>query len=242
VNRSIRSRARAGANLLLRRFGLELTRPFSDYIPLKPTLTAARDANMPVGEYIDFVFNVASATQDTIDQLVDLGVLTDDVDRVCEVGPGTGRYLERVLSITRATSYEIYETSNAWRRWLVGQYGVTAHPADGKTLVHTETESVDLVHAHKVIPGLPIFTVCRYFDEMTRVVRGRGSVVFDVLTEQCLDDNLLEKWWAGSEWPQSMVTKQFAIDFFDRRGFSFTGTFVIPMTPGITEYLVFSRK
>jgi hypothetical protein len=38
-----------------------------------------------------------------------------------------------------------------------------------------------------------------------------------------------------------VVPRQWAIEYFARRGFQLDGTFKITMMPGITEYLVFTR-
>lgn len=50
----------------------------ANFLPLKPTLEAARDAGLSVGDYIDTVINNSpGATQDTMDRMADLGVFAD---------------------------------------------------------------------------------------------------------------------------------------------------------------------
>jgi len=40
-----------------------------------------------------------------------LGVFDGEIERVCEIGPGTGRYLDKVLKLAKPTYCEIYETA-----------------------------------------------------------------------------------------------------------------------------------
>lgn len=243
---SFRKLAAQRVNALIAPLGVELVRrnraDFAHYIPFGATLAAARQAGLSVGDYIDERYNVPGATQDTIDRMAALGVFLKPLERICEIGPGSGRYLERTLRRARPTRYEVYETARDWRAWLEREYGVTAHDCDGASLRHTPSDSVDLIHAHKVLPGLPIFTTSGYFAEMARVVKAGGMIVFDVLTEACLTDEYLGRWLPGHQWPLSMIPKAFAVDFFARRGFRLIGGFFIPMVPGITEYLCFQRQ
>jgi hypothetical protein len=174
-----------------------------------------------------------------------LGIFKDKIERVCEIGPGSGRYLEKILKICNPKYYEIYETANEWEKWLVQKYNVIPFPTDGRSLSHTPSQSIDLVQAHKVLPGQPSLWICQYFLEMARVVRDGGKVVFDIVTEECLDDITLETWirsGAGYQHYPCLMPKQYAIDLFCKQGFSFVGSFFIPMEPGKTECMVFAKK
>jgi hypothetical protein len=241
-----------GANTLLELVDLKLTRhreqDWSDpstYIPFKETLTAAERAGMSVGEYIDSTYNVAGSTELTIKELVGLGVLHGHVDRVCEVGPGSGRYLEKVTALTTPDHYEVYETATPWANWLAATQRVTVRPTDGKTLASTADASVDLTHAHKVMVVVPFLTICRYLLEMMRVTREGGYVVFDLMTDECLPEDTLQSWIDSDiqsiSYP-SFITRQVVVDLFTRRGFDLVGTFFIPMQPGITQYFAFRRR
>jgi hypothetical protein len=91
--------------------------------------------------------------------------------------------------------------------------------------------------------GNPIFTICGYLLEMARVVKDGGFLVFDLVTEDCLTDGLVDKWIASKvDHAHSMTSKQYAIDFFTRRGFRYLGGFIVPMEPGVTEYFVFKKQ
>lgn len=243
---SAKRRMLMGVNQVLSLAGVELIRKdkeFQDYIPLKKTLADAEQAGMPLGDYIDMRFNVPGTTQKTIDKMAELGVFSGKVDRVCEIGPGSGRYLAKVVELCKPGYYEIYETSKDWREWLAQKYGVVSQNTDGASLSSTPSQSLDLVHTHKVLYGNPIITIGRYLLEMARVVKDGGYAVFDLVTEDCLADELLDKWISsGVDHAHSMTSKQFAIDFFTRRGFQYLGGFIVPMEPGVTEYFVFKKQ
>jgi hypothetical protein len=240
-----KSAALAAVNRVLDRAGVQLVRPsttFQDYIALETTLAGAKAAGLSVGDYIDRTFNVPGSTQETIDRMAQLGVFQRSTQTVCEIGPGSGRYLEKVLQQCQPERYEIYETAEPWRDWLVERYPVVALPVDGSHLSGTADRSVDLVHSHKVLNGLPVITACSYFFEMSRVAAEHSTLVFDVLTEDCLDDDTLRGWMSsGTPYVTSMIGRQFTLDFFARRGFACVGEFDIASRPGRTHYFVFTR-
>jgi hypothetical protein len=218
---------------------------FRDYIAFKPTITAARDHGLSVGDYIDLRHNRPGATQETIDRLKEMGALHGGIRRICEIGPGSGRYLERTIAVCRPEHYEVYETAEEWRQYLLDRYPVIAQPTDGRSLAATPSESIDLVHAHKVFSGTPFLVTVRYFSEMARVVVPGGKVVFDLVTEPCMDAEILANWLstgAGYQLYPSLLPRQYVIGFFERRGLSCDGTFMVPMKPGIAECFVFTRR
>ena len=242
---AIKGWARDSLNAVLGLAGLKLIRKgraHEDYLPFRATLRDAQRAGLPLGDYIDATYNVPGATQETIDQMAERGAFANCPQHICEIGPGSGRYLAKVKLLTDPQHYEIYETAAEWRKYLAKTYGVVARHTDGQTLAETRSNSIDLLHSHKVFVGLPIFTTLRYFGEIARVVRVGGKAVFDIESEGCLDDATMDRWLQMWEpYTKSIVPKHWALDFFDRRGFRFDGAFKITMTPGITEYLVFAR-
>ena len=71
--------------------------------------------------------------------------------------------------------------------------------------------------------------------------RARFRVVFDVLTEDCLDEFLLNIWLSsGASYAVSMMPNQYVANYFCRRGLSLVGSFFIAMKPRITQYMVFT--
>jgi hypothetical protein len=248
IRQQVRRFVRTRLDPLLGAVGLQRTRrraaQVSDYLDLQQTLEGARRSGLSVGDYVDTTYNRPGVTQETIDKLAELGVFGERIERVCEIGPGSGRYLEKTLAACRPSHYEIYETAEAWGDWLHREYPVVAQPTDGSTLAATPLDSIDLVQAHKVFPAIPSMKTVRYFREMDRVTRAGGWAVFDVLTEDCLDAPTLDSWLAASvdyDTYPAFMPKRFVTDLFTQRGFSLQGSFIVPMVPGETECMVFRR-
>ncbi len=218
----------------------------ASFIPLQPTLDGARAAGLSVGDYIDEVMNgIPGATAATLEQMAALGVFAHPPATVLEIGPGSGRYLEKTLQRCAPARYEIYETAAPWAEYVVREYGVVHQPTDGKSLAPTITASVDLLQAHKVFSGIDFLPTARYWLEMARVTRAGGFVVFDIVTENCMDPATLRRWTASGfetgSYP-ALVPRSVAVDFFAGEGFAFVGAFIVPMGPGTTETLVFRRQ
>jgi len=240
------------ANWALRPLGAKIVRDgfvaFQDYrgfIPFASTLSEARAAKLSVSDYVDSRHNVAGATQETVDRIQRLGALHPGVKRICELGPGTGRYLEKVVKVCPPDVYEIYETAPEWRDYLVATYGVVGHEADGVSLRQSADASFDLVHAHKVFPGVPFLGTCRYFKEMSRVVKTGGHVVFDIVTEDCMDAETLASWLdAGGDYQvyPNLLPKKYVCELLARLALDPVGSFFVPMKPGATECFVFVKR
>ena len=240
-----RTIAKDSVNTMLSWFDLALIRRSSDaanYIPFRRTIAEAARSGMSLGDFIDSKFNVPGSTRDTIEQMDRLGVFREPIRRVVEIGPGTGRYLEKVLERCKPATYEVYETAFDWRRRLKDLFPVIAHIPDGRTLAQTPDGSADLVHAHKVFSSLQVSAVCKYLEEMARVCAPNGRIVFDVLTEPCLSLGELRKWYAsGATYANSMLPRQFLINRLRELNVNFVGDFFIPMLPGTTHYFVFQK-
>ncbi|HXM94842.1 MAG TPA: phospholipid methyltransferase [Candidatus Dormibacteraeota bacterium] len=230
--------------------GLELTsrkrtRTIEEYLPLQETLAGAKAAGLSVGDYIDRKHN-PGATQQTIEQIVKLGVFEKRIERTCEIGPGSGRYLEKIVPFCRPGYYEIYETAEDWGDWLAETYQVVSQPCDRISLAHTPSKSIDLAHSHKLFVGLPFLVTCHYLAEMARVVWDGGWVIFDVLTEDCLDEKNLPAWFSARawvwEWTPAVMPKQYLCDYLSGQGLSLVSSFFISHWPGRTEVFVFRKE
>lgn len=250
---AIHQSLRKAVNGIIGLAGLELVRKGghdwtdqTQFIPLRETLAAARQSGLSVGDYIDSILNdTPGATAVTIEAMTRLGALERRGGRVVEIGPGSGRYLEKVKGLLAPDHYEIYETSREWTAYLVEAYGVTAQPCDQRSLAGTATASADLVHAHKVFSSINFMPTCRYWPEMARVTRPGGYCVFDIMTESCLDPETIEKWAASDTDAGSYPTatpRQAAVSFFESRGFALVGSFLAPFGHGRTELLVFRKS
>ncbi|WP_190085885.1 methyltransferase domain-containing protein [Streptomyces longisporoflavus] len=217
-----------------------------DFIPFEATMRAARAAGLSVGDYIDEVMNgTPGATQSTIDELRTLGVFAADPGTVLEIGPGSGRYLEKTVKECAPSRYEIYETAEPWANYLVDTYSVVARPTEGCSLGPTPDASVDLVQAHKVFNTLTFLSTCRYFFEMARVTRPGGRIVFDVMTEGCLDPAAVRAWVSkggeGHDSYPAAMPRQACVDLFATLGCNLEASFLAPMGFASTEVLVFGK-
>jgi SAM-dependent methyltransferase len=174
--------------------------------------------------------------------MLEIGELKDGAgDRICEIGPGTGRYLEKVIAALHPTVYEIYETADDWLPHLRSQPGVVVRPADGRTLRSTAPGSMDLVQAHKVFVYLEFSATASYLQEIARVTAPGGVAAFDVLTEDCLDDESVDEWIRTGTIFRPLP-KNWVIDFLSRRGLDYVGSHMTFLRPGYSELMVFRRS
>ncbi len=243
---SLKAIARDSINTLLHPLGIQVIRgrttdpAIKSFLPAKKTIAAARRAGLSVGDYIDQNYAETRTTAASVDAMLQLSALSDRVERVCEVGPGSGRYAEKVIEVLRPGVYEIYETASDWLPHLRKLPNLITQPCDGHTLTNTTSASVDLVHAHKVFVYIPFVTTVGYLQEMARVVRPGGAVAFDIVSEDCLDEQTISTWLThGSLFVPT--PRAWTIDFLARRGLSLQGNFFAAMTGGKTELLVFRR-
>jgi hypothetical protein len=243
--------ASAIINKCLNPFGIKIVRNGHDwhdtknFIPCAETIENARRNGCSVGDYIDGIMNkIPGATEATIRGMVNLGVFEKPINTIVEIGPGSGRYLEKTIAHCAPERYEIYETSAPWAAYLKKNYDVIQLPTDGRSLSSTPDNSVDLVQAHKVFSGIPSLPTFGYWKEMSRVCQTGGFVVFDILTEACLKPEILRKWIYSSiengAYPAA-IPKEIALSFFKSEHFDFKGSFFAQMGPGFTEVLVFQK-
>jgi SAM-dependent methyltransferase len=243
---------KSGVKRLLGRTGFDIVRSTNnlggvdDFIPFEATMKAAQAAGLSVGDYIDEVMNgTPGATQSTIDELRTLGVFAADPNTVLEIGPGSGRYLEKTLKECSPQRYEIYETAAPWANYLVDTFDVIAQPTSGSSLAPTPDASVDLVQAHKVFNTVTFLGAARYFFEMARVTRPGGRIVFDVMTETCLDPAAVHAWatqgGSGHDSYPAAMPRRTCVDLFATLGCSLEASFLAPMGIASTEVLVFTK-
>ncbi len=111
---SVKSAAQDVVNNALRPLNVQLVKGRStdpavqSFISARKTIAAARAAGLTVGDYIDRTFAVPGTTERTVDAMISLSGLSS-ARRVCEIGPGTGRYSEKVIAALRPDFYEVYE-------------------------------------------------------------------------------------------------------------------------------------
>jgi SAM-dependent methyltransferase len=245
---SVIARFHSGVNRALRPVGVQVVRGFSSdaavqsFLPARRTLAAAERAGLSLTDYIDQFSAKPGATAAAVKEMLTLADLSAPVRRVCEIGPGTGRYAEKVIAALHPEVYEAYETARDWLPHLSKLPGVKLHDADGRSLATTASGSVDLVHAHKIFVYVPLVTTVGYLWEMARVVRPGGALAFDIVTENCLDEPTISTWVFEGATLYSMIPRQWTVDLLGRAGLSLVGSSFVPMSGGRTELLVFRKQ
>jgi SAM-dependent methyltransferase len=210
------------------------------YRSARRTMGEARKAGLSVSAWIDQNHAEPGATPALVKAMLSISGLSGKCGRVCEIGPGTGRYAEEVIAALHPDAYEVYETERSWIPVLRKLPNAIIRHCEGRTLSQTPDASIDLVHAQKVFTYLPFFATAGYMAEMARVVRPGGTVAFDVATEDCLDDPTVLTWIERGT-IYHPFPKAWAVDFLQRRGLTLLGTATTPLPPGKSELLVFRR-
>jgi len=212
------------------------------YIPAVETVIAAKNRHLSVGDYLEELWQRKGARQQVIDTLTKLNVF-ENARRILEIGPGSGMFLEKVLAFRAPVHYEIYEIAEDWQAYLLNEYGseIIARPASGESLAPTESNSIDLVHAHGVFIYLDFLNSYRYFQEIARVIRPAGFVVLDIFDESCLTDEIVEQWLASIYNYPCFLGMDYVVSFFTKRQFKLAGSFHSVIDAGISRYLVFQK-
>lgn len=244
---SVRSVLGGQANRLLRPLSVQLipgTSPdpaIKNFLSARKTAAAARAAGLSVSAYIDTIHVQPGATALVVKEMLAIAGLTGKCESVCEVGAGSGRFAEEVIAALHPDTYEIYETAHDWLPYLRKLPNAVLRDSDGHSLASTPDASVDLVHAQKVFVYLPFYASAGYIAEMARVVRPGGTVAFDVVTEDCLDETMVSAWIrSGSIFHP--IPKEWLLSFLAGRGLTLAGVFFTPLPPGKAEVFVFHKK
>ncbi|HVE76718.1 MAG TPA: class I SAM-dependent methyltransferase [Actinomycetota bacterium] len=214
----------------------------STYIEADATIAAARSAGVSVTAYVEDLWDQQGATKRVIDWMAQVGCL-GGVTNVLEIGPGTGRYLERVLEKTHCSRYEIYETAQDWSKWLSGRYGptVAVRSADGHSLSATADKTCELVHAHGVFVYLNVLNTYEYLFEMDRVCAPGGVLVFDFYPAEAFDEKTARAWLAHPERYATVIAEANIRDLFIRRGYTVLGEMDNPHGRGVSRYLALRK-
>lgn len=212
------------------------------YIPAKETIDAASKRGLSVGDYLEMIWDERGNRQIIVDELRKIGVFNRNIKNICEIGTGAGLCAEKIAKIWKPERYESYEPDKDWANWLAEKYNIISHDADGKSLCYTQTSSIDLVLANGVFVYLPFLTAYRYFQEIVRVINNEGYVVFDILSEDCFDDETIKSWIESNQSYPCLLCKKYVINFFIKHNFVLIGEFFnSKFGAGKSHYLIFNK-
>ena len=203
-------------------------------------ITEAQRRGISPGDVLEELFEKPGRAKHIVDRMAAAGALTGPLRAVVEIGAGSGIYIQEVLKHRPVNRYEVYELEQSRAHYLSRALPVVAQPTDGETLRATASRSVDLVHSHGVFVTLDFLTSCSYFREIARVIAPGGHVVFDVITESCLDEADITSWLATPLRYPSMLSRGYVVGFFERHGFDLVDEFPMPLlVHGRSSYLIF---
>jgi SAM-dependent methyltransferase len=193
-------------NTILAEFGYRIT--MLDFLSARKICRMAKLNNISVPDFIESEDAKRDARHiGRRDRIVDRILKhchIGDNGRILEIGPGTGRYMEKILLTYPQADYEIYETAFDWRSYLertyATRYKLNIKRTDGRTCSPTADNSCDLAHAHAVFVYLPNCVTLSYLDEMARVVKNGGIIAFDALAEPGFDMAVLKKYMDAGMW------------------------------------------
>lgn len=153
------------------------------YIDCTTTVQAAEDADLTICEFVERLWNQYGQTKLILNRAAKY-IDFSEVHTVCEIGPGTGRYIKKTIErMVRVDIYSIYETDTDWANWLEKEYPVTKRDANGVDLHEEEDTTIDFCQAHGVFVSLNMYNVLIYLKEMIRVTKTGGHILFDYLDE-----------------------------------------------------------
>jgi len=233
-------------NSILAIGGIELRRrppPVTHYIPCVETVSAAKDAGLSVCDYVENLWNEKGTVAHVIKQMRNSGCFKD-CEIVCEIGPGTARYLEETLDEIDCQKYEFYELADDWASWIVKTHGpeVIRQPTDGYTLAATDNVSCDLVASHGVFTYLPMLRILEYIQECVRVMRIGGYVVFDCFTEEEFPPEMVNAGLSDSARYPVIIPAGVLHSYCDRIGLSCISEFQNKYGAGLSRYFIYRRS
>jgi SAM-dependent methyltransferase len=236
---------------LLNRYGYTLTKAGLGFIDAKSFIVAARKKGLSVSEYWESLIDDPRkiGSRDLVIRKLQAAGILDSVSTVCEIGTGTGRYLERVIGLAQPETYEVYETDRGWVEFLKSEYAglngckLICHPADGNTLRYTHTDSVDLVHAHGVFNYLPLLQTMEYLKECVRVCRSDGYIVFNCFFDRTFSSlSAVEDWLAGPHRFPVVIPEKLLDEFARVNNLRVLQSFSVPYGSGSVNYVIWQKS
>jgi SAM-dependent methyltransferase len=163
---------------------------------------------------------------------------------VLEIGPGTGRYTEKILE-RLPSRYEIYETAEDWAASLARRFGTTpgfvTQAANGRDLAHTPTASCDLVHAHAVFVYLSFTNLVEYLMEISRVCKIGGHVCFDLFYDTDWSLFIARSWLLSEQSFPVVFSRPLLEGIYADLGLTLCGEFTEIYGASLSRYVVLRK-
>lgn len=189
---SVRTVFEFGASRVLRPFGYEVRdrvlaeRPegFPGY------LAEARRLGLDVNDYEEQRLGWR-LPRPTLDEV--LLPYLDETSRVCEIGPGTGRWSRHILEHLPRGELHLVDASPWMVRFLADYFrhapSVRAHLGDGQSLPFEASGWLDAVFSANTLVELKLGVIYLYLRDCARVLKPGGHVVVDYI-----DPTTVEGW------------------------------------------------
>ncbi|QPK63428.1 CDP-glycerol glycerophosphotransferase family protein [Methylomonas sp. LL1] len=244
-NRSLRK-----INLIINYFGFTVSKSGMGYIDPAQTIHNAQKSGLSICDYLENKEpdkRKHGRRNRIINKLAEYNTLSSCTTAL-EIGPGTGMYLEKVLELAKPIRYEIYETHRGWINYLKSKFEksssctLVVHTANGHSLDQTQSNSCNIVHAHGVFVYIPILNTLHYISESARVLAPGGFLVFDCLTEDCLNYNDAKRWLESSMRFPVIIQHSLLMEYTVNEGFVFIGKFTEVYGFSRVNYYIFRKK
>ncbi len=237
------------SNKILRKFGYSPIKGGLNYINAKNTIEQAKKRKLTICEYLESTKDDKRkiGRRDRIINMMESLDIFSNAKNICEIGTGTGMYLEKIIKKTLVQTYEVYETAIDWKEYLNFEYKtkikhLILHDADGITLRQTRSATIDLVHAHAVFVYIPFIDIYNYLKECVRICKKEGYIVFDAISDDKLNVEAVQK-WSNINCRFAVITPhKFILDFIKKNNLILLNSFNEVYGGTCSKYYILQKK
>lgn len=144
-------------------------------------------------------------------------------DSILEVGTGVGLICEFIQEKFEIPIYYSFEQDEELVGYLRRKFPSLIHmPCDGSTLAGIADESIDVVLAYGLFTYISDYSRYKYFEEMARVTKNGGKIIFDIFDCDDCDDYIFDfiKKKQSNLDGRPYLSARFIDKYFNRMGFS----------------------
>lgn len=227
-------------------FGYKLVPKGLGYFDPETQIRAAREKDLTLCEYLES-YNVSGVgkRRDAIIESLKMH-LPDVVQIILEIGAGTGMYMEKIIDYYHPKKIEVYETNLGWVKYLEEEYNsktnLVCHNADGVSLNYTKDYSVDLVFSHGVFVYLPLIQTFSYLEEMVRVCKPGGYIIFDCFTSKNFGVEIIKKWVESVYSFPVIISDELLNEFGIRYNLVLISSFNVNYHESYSTYFIFQKN